>query len=47
VGEEFTYAIDCDMCEVETEVTVMHVDVRPQFCPMCGAEEPDIELIDE
>ena len=34
------------MCEVDTEVTVMDVDVRPQFCPMCGAEEPDMEMVD-
>ena len=47
MGEEFTYNIDCQMCGVETEVTVITVDERPLHCPMCGMESEDVELIED
>ena len=45
--DEFTYALECIICEVETEVTVLDIDERPLHCPMCGSEVEDIVLLDE
>ena len=45
-GDNFTYEIECDICEVVTEVTVYEIDEKPVFCAMCG-EQVEPELIDE
>lgn len=42
--DEFKYIIDCEVCELETSVGVLE-DVRPRFCPMCGSDAENAELV--
>lgn len=34
--EEYNFV--CEMCDTEITVTVVDVDEKPNFCPMCGNE---------
>lgn len=36
--EDFNWTISCDMCDTETDITVIQMDEKPVFCPMCGAD---------
>lgn len=35
-NDTYTYDLECELCEVETEVVVKGEDEKPLFCPMCG-----------
>ena len=35
--DEITFEIECDVCLVETEVTVILDREVPAYCPMCGS----------
>jgi len=44
---EEDYWTKCDVCDIETEITVFDdVEDRPIFCPMCGSEIEFEELED-
>lgn len=34
--EEIVYELECEICDVTTEVVVKEIDEKPAFCPMCG-----------
>ena len=35
--DELYWAV-CDVCDTETEVSVVDADDTPSFCPMCGEQ---------
>lgn len=36
--EEYTYQLECPVCDSILDLVVSEVDERPCFCPMCGTE---------
>ena len=37
MNEEITYEIDCQVCEVTSQVVLDLDEETPAFCPMCGS----------
>jgi predicted nucleic acid-binding Zn ribbon protein len=37
VKDEVTYEVECEVCEVESQVVVDLDEEIPAYCPMCGS----------
>jgi len=38
------YEIECEICDITTQVHVKYDDDKPQHCPMCGEDAYPEEL---
>ena len=38
MNDECVYEIQCEICEVNTVITIEEIDEKPAFCPMCGEQ---------
>lgn len=36
--DQLEYQTECELCESTTLITVLDVDEKPNFCPMCGED---------
>lgn len=39
--EKYDYEVECQICDSTTVITVIDIDEKPSFCPMCGEELVD------
>jgi len=44
--EEYQYEVKCVLCSTEFTILIEDEDEKPVYCPMCGSEAIDVELID-
>ena len=44
--EEYQYEAKCVLCSTEFTIIIEDEDEKPVYCPMCGSEAIDVELIE-
>ena len=40
------YKVECEICDITTEIEVKYDNDHPQHCPMCGEDAIDIEHLE-
>lgn len=45
IYDNFAYELSCPICDVSTEVIVLEIDEKPNYCPMCG-EDAEVTMVE-
>jgi len=44
--DEYQYELKCILCNTDTTIYLEDEDETPAYCPMCGNEAVEVELIE-